>query len=481
MCPSPNHFDERQRPLFRAPVHMRAKHAKPMIPYDPWRQARGRLAKGAACALLAGTLMCPNMAFAADYIYVDGSRYDDKTTGASGDGWKWDGGDNMWLDGYNGGSIYAEGDLDISLSGENNIATSGDGSDSAEGFDVSAIGVTEGNLSISGDGSLTATATDDAYEGIYVDKGDLTIDGAQVTVDIENKSYAEGIVADGGDVIIKGGADVTVSAKSRESASGIGSYAWDEEYGGTGKGGNISISDSKVKVSATAGTGSDAYGIYANGSEGSAGGTVSISNSTVDVTSSAFEWDREHLPTALDADDDITPGGNPYLYGILAISGSEKAPASISIDRSSVIAKARDIAMMALNYVDGVIPVRGKISITNSTLVIPEGGTIKDFDSTVEYDGENAYYERGQMIASSLAGANGEWVPASEVVISPVEQKGEQKETPSLIQKAYASTGEDGLARTGDNMGALAGAAVAAAAAAAAVGATAVVRSRKRD
>ena len=49
-----------------------------------------------------------------------------------------------------------------------------------------------------------------------------------------------------------------------------------------------------------------------------------------------------------------------------------------------------------------------------------------------------------------------------------------------LVQKAYASTGKANLAKTGDDMGALAGVAAAAAAAAAAVGAVAAVRTRKR-
>ena len=55
---------EWRKPRFRAPVALRARHAKPVISYDPWRQARGRLAKGAACALLA---VCARSGFLGGY------------------------------------------------------------------------------------------------------------------------------------------------------------------------------------------------------------------------------------------------------------------------------------------------------------------------------------------------------------------------------------------------------------------------------
>lgn len=45
----------------------------------------------AAAVVISAALMCPNLAFAADWVNVDGTQYSDKTTGASGTGWMWDG------------------------------------------------------------------------------------------------------------------------------------------------------------------------------------------------------------------------------------------------------------------------------------------------------------------------------------------------------------------------------------------------------
>lgn len=482
---SPNQFEGRRGLPLRLPVAMRAKHAKPVFPYDPWRQSRGRIAKGAACALLAGTLMFPNAAFAAEWVNVGGTQYDSAYADEAA-GWSWDGADDLNLNGYNGGAISAEGDLNVKVSGENRAASDEWGA---------AVEVVNGDLSISGDGSLAAEGG-----GIHAEEGDVTIDGTTVTVNSDGTGgYAQGITAANGDVTIKNGADVSVSVKGPESADGIAAIAYGEGYGGTGKGGNISISDSTVKVDVESGAYSDAFGIYAEGTE-SSGGTISIANSTVEVSARVSEdgelvppYDPSPYAVGDDGYYDGVPGDggyeedSPYYgdsYGIMASSSSKTTPATISVDRSTVIAEATTAAMLAFNYAEGIIPVRGQITIKNSKLVTPEGGIIKDFDYDREYSvwaatddaTDYATHFRGQMIAGPKGNGTNEWNVAKKAVIVPVEQ-----EAPSLIEKAYASTGEAGLAKTGDAAGTLAGAAVAVAAVAAAAGATAVVRSRKHD
>ena len=461
---------EWRKPLFRAPVVLRARHAKPVISYDPWRQARGRLAKGAACALLAGSLMCPNMAWAAEWVNVDGTHYDAAHEDAAA-GWSWDGADDLNLNGYNGGAISAKGDLNVNVINDNKVTST-----------VQTGGAESAAVSVS--------------------DGDLTVAGATVDATVASRNYeANGLFVEDGDVAIKGGANVTVEARGVEGANGILAVDFSDE-GTAERGGNVSISDSIVKVTGVGSLGAMGTGIYA-WSDGS-NGTVSVSNSTVEATGKLTKEfvpiapdrpERPDLPNplSLDGSDEYVPDEPEYYrgraFGILATNYGGDAAATIAVDRSHVTVEGETAAMAALNVFENVpSKIRGTITVKNGTIVIPENGVVRNLDIVESYGGDmtevyaNEYSEhlRGQVIGLPGEGAITEWGDsgiAKKAVIEP--EKASDPVIP-LVQKAYASTGKANLAKTGDDMGALAGVAAAAAAAAAAVGAVAAVRTRKR-
>lgn len=174
-----------------------------------WRRVGAKLACAGACALMAGQLLLPSVALAAEWVNVGGTQYDAGTAvGDEAGTWSWDGANDMKLNGYDGGSIGAKGNLTIGVTGTNTVTA-----DAGQ----SAIAVKNGNLAIAGDGTLNATAQNDVItaSGDGRTGGDVTIDGADVNVTATGGAYESiGIHAAAGDIAIKNGADVHVEAKS---------------------------------------------------------------------------------------------------------------------------------------------------------------------------------------------------------------------------------------------------------------------------
>lgn len=78
---------------------------------------------GAICAVLVAALFTPTPAVAADWIEINGERYE---AGASqsdpaGGSWEWDGDSTLTLKDYDGGAIGAGGNLDIVCEGKNSV------------------------------------------------------------------------------------------------------------------------------------------------------------------------------------------------------------------------------------------------------------------------------------------------------------------------------------------------------------------------
>ena len=63
-----------------------------------------KVALSGLSVVLVSALMCPGFAFAAEYLWIDDAEQE---VGNSGEGWAWVDADNLNLDGYNGGQIYA--------------------------------------------------------------------------------------------------------------------------------------------------------------------------------------------------------------------------------------------------------------------------------------------------------------------------------------------------------------------------------------
>lgn len=163
------------------------------------------------CVLLGG----PSYAAGAESLIIAGATYYEP--GVSGPGWAWTDADHLELDGYAGEAIGADGDLVLTLAGQNSVTES-----HAPDADITLCGMEAwGNLTLRGTGSLTATGS---QCGIHVSEA-LVVDGCTVDAradgaDITNEAVA-GVIA--GDMAVRGGGRIV--------AAGAGSGAGVRAYG----------------------------------------------------------------------------------------------------------------------------------------------------------------------------------------------------------------------------------------------------------
>ena len=100
------------------------------------------------CVLLGG----PSYAAGAESLIIAGATYCEP--GVSGPGWAWTDADHLELNGYAGEAIGAEGDLVLTLAGQNSVTES-----HAPDADITLCGMEVwGNLTLRGTGTLTATS-----------------------------------------------------------------------------------------------------------------------------------------------------------------------------------------------------------------------------------------------------------------------------------------------------------------------------------
>ena len=163
------------------------------------------------CVLLGG----PSYAAGAESLIIAGATYYEP--GVSGPGWAWTDADHLELNGYAGEAIGAEGDLVLTLVGQNSVTES-----RAPDADITLCGMEVwGNLTLRGTGTLTATGS---QCGIHVSRT-LVVDGCTVDAradgaDITDEAVA-GVIA--GDMAVRGGGRVV--------AAGAGSGAGVRVYG----------------------------------------------------------------------------------------------------------------------------------------------------------------------------------------------------------------------------------------------------------
>lgn len=169
------------------------------------------VAMACLCVLLGG----PSYAAGAESIIIAGATYYEP--GVSGPGWAWTDADHLELNGYAGEAIGADGDLMVTLAGQNSVTES-----HAPDADITLCGVEVwGNLTLRGTGILTATGS---QCGIHVSQA-LVVDGCTVDAradgaDITDEAVA-GVIA--GDMAVRGGGRVV--------ATGTGSGAGVRAYG----------------------------------------------------------------------------------------------------------------------------------------------------------------------------------------------------------------------------------------------------------
>lgn len=168
-----------------------------------------------AMACLYVLLGGPSYAAGAESLIIAGATYYEP--GVSGPGWVWTDADHLELNGYAGEAIGAEGDLVLTLAGQNSVTES-----HAPDADITLCGMEVwGNLTLRGTGTLTATGS---QCGIHVSQA-LVVDGCTVDArangaDITDEAVA-GVIA--GDMAVRGGGRVV--------AAGAGSGAGVRAYG----------------------------------------------------------------------------------------------------------------------------------------------------------------------------------------------------------------------------------------------------------
>ena len=163
------------------------------------------------CVLLGG----PSCAVGAESLFIAGATYCEP--GVSGPGWAWTDAGHLELDGYAGDATAADGDLVVTLAGQNSVTES-----NAPDADITQCGMEVwGSLTLRGTGSLAASGSQcgiHASQALVVDG--CTVDARADGADITEEAVA-GVIA--GDLAVRGGGRVV--------AAGVGSGAGVRAYG----------------------------------------------------------------------------------------------------------------------------------------------------------------------------------------------------------------------------------------------------------
>ena len=182
------------------------------------------------CVLLGG----PSYAAGAESLIIASATYCEP--GVSGPGWAWTDADHLELDGYAGEAIGADGDLVLTLAGQNSVTES-----HAPDADITLSGMEVwGNLTLRGIGSLTASGS---QCGIHV-SGVFVVDGCSVDAradgaDVVDEAVA-GVIA--GDMAVRGGGRVVaVGAGSGGGVHAYGVYLQDAGLGVGAAGCQLSV------------------------------------------------------------------------------------------------------------------------------------------------------------------------------------------------------------------------------------------------
>lgn len=198
---TPKRNDNTSRAHFAEPDARR----RALLAHGSWRRVTRRIVVGAVCALTISSLLMPSVSLAAEWVDVDGSRYDAGVAAGDEAGtWSWNGADDMKLNGYNGGAIEAAGKLNVSYEG-NNTVTNDDG----RGIKVKDGANENAELNIQGDASSTLNVTSSS-DAIW-SEGDIDIDGAGT---VNATSTERDAIDAGGDVTIKGSGNVNATGDS---------------------------------------------------------------------------------------------------------------------------------------------------------------------------------------------------------------------------------------------------------------------------
>lgn len=187
------------------------------------------------CVLLGG----PSYAAGAESLIIAGATYYEP--GVSGPGWVWTDADHLELDGYTDEAIGADGDLVLTLAGQNSVTES-----HAPDADITLCGMEVwGSLTLRGAGALTATGS---QCGIHVSQA-LVVDGCTVDARADGANISDEAVAGviAGDMVVRGGGRVVAAgAGSGAGVRAYGVYLQDAGLGDGAAGYRLSVDASRL-------------------------------------------------------------------------------------------------------------------------------------------------------------------------------------------------------------------------------------------
>lgn len=177
-----------------------------------------------AMACLCVSLGGPSYAAGTDSLFIAGDTY--CKPGVSGPGWAWTDADHLELTGYEGEAIGADGNLVVTLVGQNSVVET-----NAPDADISMSGMEVwGNLTLIGSGSLTATGS---QCGIHVSQA-LVVDGCTVDARADGTGVLDQAVAGiaaGSLTVCDGGRVVAAGAGTDAGLCFYGVRLLDEGFG----------------------------------------------------------------------------------------------------------------------------------------------------------------------------------------------------------------------------------------------------------
>lgn len=192
------------------------------------------------CVLLGG----PSYAAGADSLFIAGDTYYEP--GVSGPGWAWTDADHLELTGYEGEAIGADGDLVVTLVGQNSVVET-----HAPDADISMSGMEVwGNLTLVGSGSLTATGS---QCGIHVAQA-LVVDGCTVDARADGAGVLDQTVAGiaAGSLTVCGGGHVTAAGTGADAGLRFyGVRLLDEGFGADVVSKTLSVDASRLNATGT--------------------------------------------------------------------------------------------------------------------------------------------------------------------------------------------------------------------------------------
>ena len=185
------------------------------------------------CVLLGG----PSYAAGAESLIIAGATYYEP--GVSGPGWAWTDADHLELNGYTGEAIGADGDLVVTLTGQNSVKEM-----QTSDVDISQCSMEVwGNLTLCGTGSLTATGS---QCGIHVMQ-EFAVDGCTINARADGVGVADELVAGvvAGSMAVRGGGRVVAAGVCSEAGlRAYGLYLLDGEPGDVASYGKLDVNAS---------------------------------------------------------------------------------------------------------------------------------------------------------------------------------------------------------------------------------------------